>query len=238
MKALNRLDIAIAIVFGCFIFIVVSFFQKHSQLESQIHLSSITNLKQQRNGYAKDVENSRQHNQTHRSSRLLKMREAYPHSNVKFDSQGQTSDSVGYDFYAEALLPESSQSVETGTNSNLGSIEYERQRIEDYIVNYLGFSVNESDRVLNAKSHFESQIIHINQLGVTRGNNEDTQSLSQKAKSEYQDELMQILGHEDYQKFVQWNNQLEAEIAEMRAGGRVASPTMGDAQFNLDSSID
>lgn len=121
---------------------------------------------------------------------------------------------------------ETHDSYNTYETSNAEGITFNdlmNKKIEDFIVNNLNLSLSDAERIITAKMNLEIQVQKNNRLLEETGFSTKAQELNQKTLAEYQEELLQILGSDNFQKFNQWNQQAEAELVESHGEGRYSS---------------
>lgn len=210
MGNLKKTDLIIALIFGCVISLLCF------QLKSS--------KKGHRGSHKKETQQLALSSQHHSQSRG---------NNLAFNSGYSSRVSAS----AENSLTYSEEESEYNNPENDLVAEQERaqidremsilmdRKLEKYLFHQIGLPSKEITRVLSAKRFMEDEITKNNQ-GIINPTDElsaEMNNLNQQILSNYQEELKQILGPENYQRYSQWQNEQDAAIAESYAGGKQIS---------------
>lgn len=211
MGNLKRTDIVISLIFGCVISLLCFQLQpskksnrdSHKKEEQQLSLSLQLNPHSNRNNFAF---NSKYHQRGPAS--------------LDNDSTPSTEEDDGYS------NPENDPAAE-GEKAQVEremSLLMER-KIEKYLFDQIGLPGKEISRFLYAKRFMEEEIQKNNKgiINPTDETSAELNNLNQQILSNYQEEVKQILGPENYQRYSMWQGEQDAAFSESYASGKPIS---------------
>jgi len=212
MKTLHLSDLFISLFFGLIIFVSCLHYQHKVLTKTQIVKYKKYESEKTSQGQNKDPKNYLNTHQINFLSNSTSRTIASPNdTNSNFSEVQIEPYDIPVENYTETDL----------SNEDFTSAEFIKKKTEEFIVDKLGLPLAVYDRVIESRNTMEAQINRNNQQPQENTSGENTQELNQRILAEYQEELIQTLGAEGFQKFTQWHLKLEADVAEMRAGGRV-----------------
>lgn len=224
MKFLKNPDIVISLILGCLVSISLAQFQIHKKkIYSRLSPKSKTvvlNLVENKHN-SKTFTLLPKTNLTSKIKRSLSNDDSSITQNRSIIASGDQFENTPE--FTDESTPSDNRFEVSDQTVRMNS------KIESYLVNHIGLSSDEANRVISSKLRMENEIYRNNQSINHKTEQENIQlnTMNQEVLSSYNDELKHILGLENYQIFTVWQNEQEAALAESNAGGR---PFLADNQ--------
>lgn len=212
MGNLKKTDLLLALVFGCIISLLCFQFQSPKK-ERRVSLKK------------EKTQTSVAYNSSHPS-----YEKHIRHRRVQSNSKrilASVDESLTYSEENEYTDSENDPIAENEKNQ----IEHEvslfmNRKLESYLLNQIGLPAGEISKIMASKLLMEDEIMRNNKSLpplASEEANAELQILNQQALSRHQEELKQILGPENYQRYTIWQSEQDAAVAESYAGGKPLS---------------
>lgn len=209
MGNLKKTDLLFAMLFGCIISIICFYFQLSKK-------ASKTYTKKQ---YSQSSVASQSEiipfEKIHRAPK--------PQYTQRSIASVDDSNSFSFSEESEYIEYDNGTTHENKTTPTAYEVSLSTDReLESYLFNQFGLPENEISNIIAAKRQMEDEInknnTSISALASEEPNSE-LQILNQQAMSRYQEELKQILGPENYQRYAIWQSEQSSALGESYAGG-------------------
>jgi len=216
---MQKKDLIIALIFGCVVFLLCFQFQ--------------STKKNNRSSYKKETQ----------KFYLSSLQDTRPHGNIYAFNFKHTkkskSDLQKNRAIASFTVEEKYEEYESGNPENEFSDEEAKAqmdsemslqktvKLENYLFTQIGLTASEISRVLDAKRHMEDDVLrNKSNQSLSNSNDEfytDLNLINQQILFNYQEELKQILGLENYQRYSIWQSEQDAALSDSYAGGKTRS---------------
>lgn len=200
MWNLNKSDFLMALIFGCFISLLYFQIQSSRKGHKNIPKKEVPHR----------LHSSRQNPQSLRNNLVINSKHA------KKAPVFQNNSLTYLEENSERKNPESEfidKKAKTQVNREMPMID---RKLESYLFHQIGLSEKEISRVLYAKKLMEDEIFKNTQSFVNPTDEDSTKlnTLNQQTLFYYNEELKQILGSENYQKYYKWQGEQDVAFSE------------------------